>query len=254
MTRAADDRLTLAAIAVIAMAVTTAAHEAVGHGAACLANGGTITRLTSVYFQCSAHATWVAGGGPLGNVVAAVLAWAALGLLSATAARLRMFFLLVMAFSAYWFAGYLLYSAIKNDGDLYFVAADLIGRPDAAARVVGGLIAIGLYVLSTVLVVRQARRFTAEDDPGRAVRLTRIAWFAATLSACLATFAYAPDRLEATHQAFLEIGAASLPLLFLRVRAPAGQVRVGPIERSWIGAGVLVLGAFIASLGVGAPA
>ena len=41
-------RATVAAIAIIAMVLATAAHEAIGHGAACLLAGGHITQLTSV--------------------------------------------------------------------------------------------------------------------------------------------------------------------------------------------------------------
>ena len=61
-----DDRLTVFAIAILAGCIATAAHEAVGHGTACIVLGGTITRLTSVYFNAvlAAHgllqvARWV---------------------------------------------------------------------------------------------------------------------------------------------------------------------------------------------------
>ena len=48
-----DDAATIAAAAIIAACLTTIAHEALGHGGACLASGGRIVLLTSVYFECA---------------------------------------------------------------------------------------------------------------------------------------------------------------------------------------------------------
>jgi hypothetical protein len=43
-----DDIPTVSALAVIAVCITTTAHEALGHGSACWAVGGHIAQLTSV--------------------------------------------------------------------------------------------------------------------------------------------------------------------------------------------------------------
>lgn len=64
MSRTHDDVLTVAVAALAAMVVATVAHEVVGHGFACLAISGHVTKLTSIYFQCSARSPWIAAGGP----------------------------------------------------------------------------------------------------------------------------------------------------------------------------------------------
>ena len=255
MARIADDRLTVAAVAVAAMVAATAAHEAVGHGSVCLALGGTITRLTSVYFQCSARNTWVAAGGPAGNLLAALLAWIALGRMNPGAARTRLFAVLVLAISAYWFAGYLLYSALKNDGDLYFVAVDLVGRPSVAERLAAGVVGVVLYGQAMRAVGGAASAFAGDGDPARPSRLLRLSWFAAAICACIASLFYAPDRMAATHQAVLEVGLAALPLLAHPfIRPTAGPV-AAPVSRSWpwIGGSLLVFAIFVMTLGRGLP-
>ena len=74
MSRTQDDVPTIVVVALAAMVVATVAHEVIGHGSVCLAIGGHVTELTSIYFQCSARSTWIAAGGPLGNLGAAALA------------------------------------------------------------------------------------------------------------------------------------------------------------------------------------
>ncbi|HEY2069284.1 MAG TPA: hypothetical protein VGG48_07000 [Rhizomicrobium sp.] len=232
-----NDTLTTIAIAILAMCLATAAHEALGHGSACLLLGGHITQLTSVYFDCSVHREiWIPAGGPLGNLAAALLAW--IGLRVATGGRMRLFLMLLFAFSIFWFAGYVLYSAVKSQGDNAIVAQMLFGDPDWRWRA-------GLGVLS-VLVYWIGRSQIA----GRTATL-RIAWVAGLISAALAALLYAPDRLEALHQAALEIGAASWPLL-LPTRAGENEPEV---TRSfeWIAMSVLVFIGFAVTLGHGLP-
>jgi hypothetical protein len=99
-----------------------------------------------------------------------------------------------------------------------------------------------------------ASRFASADEPTRPRGLLRMAWFAATLSACIASLFYAPDRLEATHQAALEVGLAAFPLLAHPYAKPrAGAPVEGAIERSWawIGGALLLFAAFVATLGRG---
>jgi len=239
MSRTQDDILTVAVVALAAMVVATVAHEVIGHGSVCLAIGGRVTKLTSVYFQCSARSTWIAAGGPLGNLGAAALAWVGLRLSPVPAASLRWFLAILLAISLYWFVGYLLYSVVTNNGDLYFVAVDVIGHPTSSERVVAGLAGLGLYRVSTV------------DDPDRAARLARWSWLAASTGAVLAALLYAPDRLNAARQSVLEIGAATWPLLLVSGRTIATSEP--PVRRSrvLIGFGALIFAAFAATLGRG---
>ena len=96
-----DNQLTIAAIAVLAMCVTTVFHEALGHGSVCLALGGEILNLTSVYFDCSKHDVWVTAAGPLGNLTAAFFSWLMLRSLKDQPA-LRLLLLLVLTLSLFW--------------------------------------------------------------------------------------------------------------------------------------------------------
>lgn len=251
----ADDAVTVWSIAVLSACVATIAHEAVGHGSACLLLGGTITRLTSVYFRCSARSLWVAAGGPLGNLAAFAIACAGFSLVPTRMARMKLFLLLLAAISIFWFAGYLIYSAVLNDGDFYFVATDLLGKPSLPIRAGSAVFGVGLYELG----IRVTRSFAGQltQDTACARRLLMQSWLAASLSACIAALAYAPDPLLATRQAALEIGAACLPMLG---RMMAGPARAGPyatkIERSWIWIGASLSGfaIFVATLGRGMSA
>jgi hypothetical protein len=85
-----DNAVMVGAIAIIAMCVATAAHEAVGHGGVCLLLGGRIAQLTSVYFRCALESRFVAPAGPAGNLAAGLIAWAALKWIPATFPRARL--------------------------------------------------------------------------------------------------------------------------------------------------------------------
>lgn len=235
-----DDLPTTAAISVLAMCVATVAHEAIGHGGACLALGGAISQLTSAYFQCGTPGTWVAAGGPAGNLAAAALGWLVWRAIPAQHLRARLFCALVAALSLFWFAGQFFYSAALNAGDLYFVARDLVGPPPMALRIGAAAIGIVIYILGM--------RFLRATNIPRSTRA--IAWLAASIAACAAALAYAPDRLGALTQTGLEIGAASLPLLLVRNAGAEGET---VISRSWtwIAAACAIYAVFVATLGVG---
>ncbi len=246
-----DSRIMAAALALAATAIATAIHEAIGHGSVCLASGGTITQLTSVYFACSAKSDWIAAGGPAAHLLAGVLAWLALGLLPIGFARLRLLLLLVMALSLFWEAGYLLYAAVTDGGDWAFIARGLLGA-NPGWHVGAFALGLGLYYASMTVVAHAARPF---GDAGRLRPLLQTAWLAATSAACVAALFYAPDRLSALRQAALEVGAASLPLLLIPARVRSGGAAEGPLERSpaWFAAVFLLYAGFVVALGRGLP-
>src|SRR5205085_5602150 len=78
------DALTIAAIALLAGALTDVIHEGLGHGGACVLVGGKPTLLTSMNFVCdeSGVPRWalriVAAGGTIANLLAGALALATL--------------------------------------------------------------------------------------------------------------------------------------------------------------------------------
>jgi hypothetical protein len=236
---ARNDTATVCAMAILAMIAATAAHEAIGHGGACLLAGGQVTRLTSVYFHCSRDNGWASAGGPLGNLGAALLGWLGLRLLPSGAIRARLLAFLLWAFSLFWFAGYLVYDMAFGGGDYIFTARALFGGADV--RPAAGAVGVVLYLFVARSIAAKARALAFAS-------FLRPAWIAASVAAVAAALAYAPARLDAAIQAALEIGAASLPLLLARP-APGGAV----IARSptWIAAAVILFAAFALTLGRG---
>lgn len=227
-----DDLPTLAAIAIAASSLAAVAHEALGHGGACLASGGTILRLSSVFFRCAPGTDLTDVAGPVGNLAA--FAVAALFLRKARSPHARFFWLQLAAFSLFWFSGHLAYSAIRNDGDWGFLGALPAVRFAAIAT------GIVLYVLTLRFVAG------ANAVPQR----LRVAWLVATAGAVVAASLDPVTKPAAMREAFLEIGIASLGLWFA---APRGKRPSVVLARSngWIAAGMLALLLFAITLGRG---
>lgn len=258
-TRARDDGLTVAALGVIAACVSTIAHEALGHGSECLAIGGRITRLTNVYFDCRGHDAFTPIAGPAGNLIAGGIAAVLCAVTPAARPRLKLLLLLVAAFSLFWEAGYMLYAAAKGQGDYMFFLQN-IGAP-AVWRPMLVVFGIALYVATIAGVARGVRAFGLGPEVTLAARARRLlwpAWLGGALAEVAAAAAYAPGRFEAMHQAALEIGAASIPLLIIPLRLwalPGPQPCAPAAGRSvaWIGAAAVVFALFAATLGRGLP-
>lgn len=240
-----DDRLTVGAIAIAASVLVTADHEALGHGSACLALGGHIKLLTSVYMDCAGGNAVVAACGPSMNLAMGALAWLALRRGAILRPQLRLFALLVMALSWFWEAGYLLYAMALNTGDTAIAARAVFGAPEWPWRVAGFIAGIALYAVAIRAVAAAARGFVNAS-------VLRLCWLAASTAAVLAAAFYAPGRVPAMGQAALEIGAASVPLLgrFAQMR-----VEGSAIGRSvpWIAFALVVYAIFLCTLGHGLP-
>jgi hypothetical protein len=249
-----DDRFTVAAIAVLAMCAATFAHEAAGHGSACLLLGGHITQLTSVYFDCSRHGVWLPAAGPLGNLVAAALSWLLLRALPLRRPGWRLLLAMILAFSLFWFAGYLLYSAVTGQGDNAIVTRLLFAGPELPWRI--GFLAFGLllYRIGIRLVARELRPFA--QTRARICDLLLTAFLAGSVAAIVAAALYAPDRIASAIQGALEIGAASIPLAIMAFRLP---LNTGPQEERiapnpfWIAAAAILFTVFALTLGRGLP-
>lgn len=246
-----DDILTVSALAVIAVCITTTAHEALGHGSACWAVGGHITQLTSVYFQCSVHSRLIAPAGPLGNFIAGTLAWLVQLILPRRASRARVLALLVMAFSFFWEAGYLVASMIVGRGDYAVVGQELLGSPQWPWRIGGILIGLLLYMLFARVLGMCTHSYTT--SAGRVPLMLGTAWLAGMVAVGTAALLYAPDRGAAYGRAACEI-ASAFPLLypFNRIMSTPGTAAPA-VERSrvWIGVAIVVYTIFAATLGRG---
>ena len=245
-----DDIATVCAIAAIAICTTTLAHEAMGHGGACLLLGGHITRLTNAYFQCSLRSRFIAPAGPLGNYAAGLFAWLAQRIIPSTRPRLKLYALLVMAFSLFWEAGYLVAAMAGGFGDYLFAAQDFIGGPEWRWRIGGIVLGIGLYVIFIRMLANGASAFATAS--GRVPQLLRPAWLTAIAVMAFAASFYTPDRQGAMGEA---VGAvlSGFPLVFPFRNLSAGAAP--RVARSWglIATGAVVVGIFAATLGRGLP-
>jgi hypothetical protein len=246
-----DNLPTVGAIALVAMCLVTFAHEAVGHGGACLALGGHVERLTTSLFRCDRASPLIDAAGPLAN---ALLGGAALVLrtrLPVARAIPRLFLILVTAFSLFWEGGYLVQAMLTRDGDSYFAARDLLGEPGLGWRIVLGAAGVAIYGAA---VVTTSRALTGPwPDRKAARRVARTAWLVALAGAMLAALLYqGPDAGRNVHDAATEIGLAAVPLLLVPRGASASQgaARIG-FSPAVIVLAVVVFGLFAVIQGRG---
>lgn len=192
----------VAVLAALAFSATCFTHEVLGHGAACLAGGGSVTRLTSVYFACRDGGLLADLGGPGAN-----LALAAVGatLLRGRGAIRGSGLALLCAFNVFWVAGCLLASAVAMRSDFAY-AARLLGPGEVPARVLFGACGIGLGMLACRLLARH--HWTR--------RALWLAYGVAGIVACGAALCFAGPVLPALREAALEGFGAMAWLLFVR--------------------------------------
>ena len=248
-----NDTATVSALAVIAMCVVTFAHEALGHGGACLFLGAQIALLSSSIFHCGLHSGWIDPAGPAANLLVGLVALIVRQAMPPGFAKMRLLLLLVTAFSFFWEGGYLMRAMILRDGDLYFFLQFMKGEPALWMRAIGFLAGLAVYLL----VSRSTSRALAGMfDIHEARRVARTAWIAAVIAAGAAAALYRAGPLwPDMRDALLEIGLASVPLLFIpRANEYAPQARA-IIARSVpvIGAAAIVFAAFAITLGSGMP-
>jgi len=241
-----DSTLDIAPIAVIAACLSMVAHEAVGHGVACVASGGRVTLLSSVYFQCAPPQYFIDGAGPGFNLLWALIAGA---IAMSTHGRLRFLFALTALISVCWEAGYLLSSAALNDGDSIFFVRGFV--PYATPLIRGVMFALGIALYWIGLKAGRSLMKPFASEPGRLRRTMRIAWLSAVIAGVAAALLYAPDRGGAVGQAALETGASGLPLLLLHRGLAGGDEP--PLQRSnlWLGAAAAIYAAFALTMGRG---
>ena len=248
---AKDDFMTVAAIGVLAMCLVTFDHEALGHGGACLALGGHIQVLTSSVFRCDLQSKWIAPAGPIANLFMGALA---LGLARITPLRhtgLRLFLLTVTALSFFWESGYAALAMIKQNGDLYFAGLDFLGQPSLYWRLLGGVAGFSLFVFTIRLINRALRRGWPASSSRR--RIVWTLWPFATAAAVLAALACNFDRGHDIHDAFEEIGLASIPLLFMAWGSSAADRASPTIAKNWatLACAGVVFAIFVLTLGHG---
>ena len=200
----------------VAFASACVAHEALGHGGACLLTGGKVLLLTSVYFRCVPGLPVVDAAGPLMNLSVAAVAMLALRRLRAPGDA-RIFAALVVAFNALLGAGYFMFSAITDQGDWAFVLQDLGVAYPGAWRMLLGVLGAWLY--------RNALRATSPCLP----RGAPLAWayVAGGAVEMASTLFFSGPPLPALREAAQESLLASAGLLYLAF-ARTGTVQSAP--------------------------
>lgn len=248
-----DDAATLGAIGVAAYLLADVAHEAIGHGLACLAHPEQIALLTSVYFRCSIRSPLVAVAGPAVNLVLAAVFGTGIGRIQPMNSGWRLFGFLTTAFNLFWGAGSMVYHSLSNQDDWAIGVAGL--EPAIVWR--GGLVVVGsgLYYLGVGHVVRVMR--SSSTAIGRTRRLVLIPYVISGAAACAAAALYRPHPLAAIREGFLEAYAANAGLLAAALPwwSSAPSAALPPITRSvgWVAAGGLAFVIFALLLGRGLP-
>ena len=259
-----DDRVTLAALGVLAFALADVSHEALGHGPATIAVGGKAVLLTTCYFSSSGNfSRWSPAAGGLMNLAVGLGSLAALRLCSHSSPILRYFLVLGAAFNLLFAFGYPAYSGIARFGDWARVISGL--EPEWLWRMLLVAVAVALYYGSMKLLASAISPFAGtarlpaagRQDKARLGRITLIPYVAAMLLACLAG-ALNPNGWRTMLTAGLAAAGAAFGLTQLDHLLDSGwgnasQQVIAPIERSspWIATAVVVLIFFVGVLGPG---
>lgn len=246
-----DSHLTIAAIALVAYLSADVAHHALGHGAACLALGGQIKLLSSVFVNCSLTGAVIDLAGPLANFLLGLFVLLAAHSMRCASSLIRLFFALVVAFNLFWFWLQLAFSATTMTDDWAW--------PMKQFHLTGlsryGMIAVGIAgYLFTIRIV--ARQMTSFSFPSTRVRtIVGIAWVSAGIIAGVtAAFDHHAMAVMLRH-ALPQSLLSSIGLLFVPTRtglsSTVDAATLLPLSLSWVVIAVLVGTASILLLGPG---
>ena len=250
---AAEDNLpTLIAVGLLAYASADIAHHALGHGGACLALGGSIISLSSIFVQCTVRGVINDLGGPAANLLVGLGAALALRASKRWSATTRLFVILVAAFNLLWFALQLVFSAATRTDDwAWTIESFHLSDPIRYGMIVVGVLA---YFRTTRFIATQMGPFARPR--ARASRIVLIAWLTAGATA-LATASLDHGTVRGIlFHALSQSLVLSVGLLLVPRRAAAlspSPDPASPVTSSirWIVAAGLVLGGSILLLGPG---
>jgi hypothetical protein len=243
-----DDLFTLTSIGILAYLIADLAHHLLGHGGACLVEHGRMLLLSSIVLKCSAQSLFIDLSGPLGNVVAGLLAlWVATSMARGATKLLAS---LAAAFNLFWFAGQMLVSVATRTDDWAWAMHDYHLSQIAQALLMGVAVLLYLGVVRTVAAVLAG--FASPRE--RLARICRVAWLAAAsvaaLSALLDTSPVAALLRHALPQGLLS--PLGLLLIPRRAMRQEGIVPESSVPRSWPWMATGVLGALL-SVGLLGP-
>ena len=245
-----DDVPTLIAVGAAVTICASLAHEALGHGIGCAADGGTVTLLTFQVFRCKGADVFADGGGPVGAFLIASLCLIALRLLRPKPSVGSVFTYALGVQMMLWVCAQMVREGIDGSDDWGHVADDLGWTTEwHIAVIVIGAIGYGITIrVATTLGIPLAR--------GRPARL-----LIPYASSCIFAVAFAAmwhgDRAASAWDGFLTFGVAPLGYLLVirmvaRMTAIPDKAVIGR-SRAWLIA-VVVIGcifAFTIAQGIG---
>ena len=243
-TAAGDDRLTLAAIGILAYMVANVLHECVGHGGTALLLGAQHVVFSTVALDSSLDSKWIDAAGTLMNLAAAIPLWLVLKTAKLRSSHTYYFLLLTFAFNLFTGTGYFLFSGILGIGDW---AGVIQGLPypwlwRTLMTVVGAV----SYYASMRLFAGLLQPFlgSAEEPARRCRRLCITPYVAVGVLATLGGLLN-PAGIELLFiSALPSTLGANFGLLRMGrfVRPKTAEAARGPIERSvgWIAAAVVL--------------
>lgn len=231
---------TLIAIAFAAYVTADIAHEALGHGGACLLSGGRSLLVDTTFQDCSIRSRWIDGAGPLAGIIVSLLAWIAARKVSNQ--NLRVFFPLVFAYAAFWNVGYLVKSGIGYAGDWHFLIEGL--EPAALWHIGIAVSGIALYVAAMRML---APVWPRGDGMNSAAFAITAFLAAAALSAAAGYFDPRGPHTILTDALPSSLASFGLVLVGLRAKSHVAVARSTP----WLIAGFASAALFIAVLGPG---
>ena len=227
------------AIGALAFILACTSHEVMGHATACIAEGGRITLLTSVYFKCAGSGVVTDLAGPLANLVLALGAW--LLLKEHRSPDVRLMLALTLAFNLFWLSGCMLTSAATGTSDFAYPLRVLAVSPAWLARVVLGTVGLAVYWVGI--------RTTAKFLHGAPIVASYLSAGIVSCTAALCFVGFVPGALRA---AALESFGAMAGLLVAASRRSSQSPPSSPSGHyKWLLASALAIVAFALSLGRG---
>jgi len=174
-----DDTLTLIAISIVALMLSTMLHEGIGHGAVALLTGTPSGTLSTVAWSSASDSKLVAAGGTIVNLIAGSLFCLALNAAPTSSPQTRFFLFAASAFNLFSGTGYFFFSGVANFGDWAQVIAGL--HPYWLWRVLLVAVGIAAYYLAMRVVGASLVRVLGVplSDRARFRRLTWIPYFSA---------------------------------------------------------------------------
>jgi len=250
--RSPVDLPTAAAIGLLAYLTADVAHHALGHGAACLALGGGINALSSIFLDCTLESPTIDLAGPAANLLLGVVALAAVAFRRRLPRSVSLFLVLVAGFNLFWFEMQLVFSAATRTDDWAW-AIQSYGIGDVARY---GMIVLGALAYWLTVRIIGARLDCPSRSGARSV--VTCAWIASGVIACAtAAFDRHPVAAIVQHAApqslLLSAGLLFAPRAMSKTHA--SDETTPAISRSWSWIAVAAVASVLSMifLGPGVP-